>query len=133
MSEVINQTVEPIREMLERLNVNAVFGQPIQEGDTTIIPVAEIRALLGYGCGFGVNPSGKEGVGANEGGGGGGGARGRAMPRGYVRITPEGVTFEPITDQTRIPLAGIALSAWTVFWVSKTIRSVISLFAKKKK
>jgi uncharacterized spore protein YtfJ len=129
----MTQVIQPIEQMLERLNVNTVFGEPTKEGDVTIIPVAEIGVGFGYGYGFGRGPAGaEEGVretaGTGEGEGGGGGAGGRATPRGYIRITPGGVTFQPIIDETRIPLAGIAFSAWSVFWISKTIRA----FAKRK-
>lgn len=130
MEEKMTQVVEPIGHMLERLNVNAVFGEPTQEGDVTIIPVAEIGVGFGYGYGFGRGPSGE-----GEGEGGGGGAGGRARPVGYVRITPDGVTFEPIMDQSRIALAGIAMGAWSIFWISKTMRTCAqtcaSVFARK--
>jgi uncharacterized spore protein YtfJ len=134
MNEKMTQVIQPIEQMLERLNVNTVFGEPTKEGNVTIIPVAEIGVGFGYGYGFGQAPGeagegdGKT-AGPSEGGGGGGGAGGRASPRGYIQITPTAVKFEPITDQARIALAGIAMSAWSVFWISKAIRA----FAKKEK
>ena len=35
--------IAPIGDMLERLSVRSAFGEPIQEGDTTLIPVANRR------------------------------------------------------------------------------------------
>ncbi len=133
MNEQMTRVAEPIERLLNRLAVESVFGPPTKEGNVTVIPVAEIGVGFGYGFGFGRGPAGaaeggEEGAGISEGGGAGGGAGGRAAPRGYIQITPEGVRFEPIIDQARIALAGIAMSAWSVFWISKTIRA----FAKKK-
>jgi uncharacterized spore protein YtfJ len=133
MSELATRVIEPIEELLERMNVGGVFGEPVQEGEVTIIPVAEVSVLVGYGFGYGEGGPGEEAGRAGEGAGGGSGARGKATPRGYIRITPEGVTFEPITNETVIPLAGIAMSAWSVFWVGKTIRAIANVFASHRK
>lgn len=128
MNEKVTPVVEPIEHMLERLRVDTVFGEPIKEGEVTVIPVAEIGVGFGYGYGFGRGPKGAaegegETAGTSVGGGAGGGAGGRATPRGYIQITGEGVKFEPIIDPARITLAGIAMGAWSVFWISKTIRA----------
>jgi uncharacterized spore protein YtfJ len=128
MSEKVMQVTQPIEQMLERLSVDTVFGEPTTEGDVTIIPVAEVGIGFGYGFGWGQGPgetaeTGEEAAGTSEGGGGGGGAGGRARPVGYIRIAPDSLTFHPINDETRIALAGIAMGAWAVFWISKTIRA----------
>jgi uncharacterized spore protein YtfJ len=134
MEEKTTSVVEPIEHMLERLSVDTVFGEPIKEGDATVIPVAEISVGFGHGYGFGGGPGkiaeGDQGTaGTGAGGGAGGAAGGRVTPRGFIRITPDGVQFEPLTDVTRMGLAGIAMAAWSVFWITKTIRT----FARKKK
>ena len=121
MSEKVTQATQPIERMLERLSADTVFGEATTQGDVTVIPVAEIGTGFGYGFGWGQGPG--ETLETGEGGGGGGGAGGRARPVGYIRITPNGVTFQPINDETRIALAGIAMGAWAVFWISKTIRA----------
>ena len=58
MEEKMTQVAQPIEHMLERLSVDTVFGEPTQEGDVTIIPVAEIGFGFGYGYGWGQCPSG---------------------------------------------------------------------------
>ncbi len=123
---------EPIERMLEQLKVETVFGQPIKEGDVTIIPVAEMGVGFGYGFGQGPSATDEEGetVDADtdaDAGTGGVGGGGRSMPRGYIEITSEGVSFESIMKEGQVAMAGIMLVAWTVFWVTKTIRA----FAKK--
>lgn len=131
MEELANRLVQPIDRMLERLNATAVFGEPTREGDLTVIPVADV--VLGFGYGYGGGPAPAQHGPAPEhqedaaveapaeGGGGGGG--GRASPRGYLKVSPDGVRFEPIIDQGKIALAGLALSAWSVFWIARTIRA----------
>jgi hypothetical protein len=59
----------------------------------------------------------------DEGGGGGSGAGGRASAKGYIRISDDDVRFEPVVDITRLALGGIAFAAWSVFWVSRTLRA----------
>jgi uncharacterized spore protein YtfJ len=130
MTDAVDQVFEPVEEAIEQMNVSAVFGEPVKEGDVTIIPVAEVNVMFGYGYGFGEGPTDDDETEMGVGGGAGGGARGRATPRGYIRITPEGVCFESIENETTIPLAGIAMVAWSVFWVMKTIRTIAGIFAR---
>lgn len=141
MEQQTAPSTAPIEQMLEKLGVDAVFGKPTNDGEVTIIPVAQVELAFGYGSGYGRGTSAEQTNGAEaetpaqegEGGGGGGGAGGRAIPRGYVRITPQEVKFQPIIDETRIPLAGILMVAWSVFWVAATVRSVVRSLARRKR
>jgi len=127
MNDEARPNLEPIEKMVDGLGVGAVFGEPIREGGVTVVPVAEVRFAFGYGYGSG-RGRGEETEGgpstAEEGSGGGSGAGGRASAKGYVRISDDEVRFEPVLDVTRIALAGIALAAWSVFWISRTMRAV---------
>lgn len=121
-----SNAIEPIEKLFEKLKVDAVFGEPIKEGDVTLIPVADVG--VGFGFGSGQNPAAKEEGGEAESGQGmGGGGGGKASPRGYIKITPDGVTFESTMDENRVALAGIAMTAWAVFWIAAAIRA----FARK--
>ena len=128
MENEINQAAERVERMVDRFNIGAVFGEPTHEGNVTIVPVAEVNAMFGFGYGSGEGPApakeGEESVMAT-GGGGGGGGRGSAKPRGVVKITADRVSYEPIVDPLRISLAGIAMVAWAVFWITLTIRSFV--------
>ena len=45
----------PIAELLERsLSIRHVYGEPVQQGDTTVIPVAKVA--YGFGGGGGQGP-----------------------------------------------------------------------------
>jgi len=123
----LTQVIEPIENMMKRLTVNTVFGEPLKEGEQTIIPVASVSYGFGFGAGYGSgqSPDQEEGQPANvgEGGGSGAGAMGKAKPQGVLRITAEGVHFEPAMDPKTIALAGIAMIAWNVFWIAATVRA----------
>lgn len=89
------ETTSPAGDMLgrfaERLSaatsVRTVFGDPIERGGITIIPVAKV----GLGLGVGVGRSLK-----GDGSGGGGG--GQARPYGYIQIADGDAVFKPIRD-----------------------------------
>ena len=127
MNDEARPNLEPIERMVDALGVGAVFGEPIREGDVTVVPVAEVRFTFGYGYGSG-RGRGEESEGspstAEQGSGGGSGAGGRASAKGYIRISGDEVRFEPVLDVTRLALAGIAFAAWSVFWIGRTMRAV---------
>jgi uncharacterized spore protein YtfJ len=118
------KTTEPIEQLFENLSVDAVFGRPIQEGDVTIIPVAEVGVGFGYGSGQSPATEDQEDE-AESGQSGGGGGGGKATPRGFIKITSEGVFFESTLDEGRVALAGIAMSAWAIYWIAATIRAFV--------
>ena len=141
MSEHAETMAQRLEQALDRLNIKAVFGEPLREGETTLIPVAE--TTLGFGFGYGSGPGqkgeeeeeeGQEEEGAppadqveveiqKEAWGGGAGGGGKARPMGYIQVDAQGVHFEPIMDITRMGLAGIAMVAWCVFWIAAAARA----------
>ncbi|GAB4515756.1 MAG: hypothetical protein Kow0047_27700 [Anaerolineae bacterium] len=116
-----------VERFLAQVGVQSVFGQPVQHGDVVVIPVAEVS--LAFGFGFGQGDAGHE---APSGSGGGGGGGGKARPRGYIKITPEGVAYEPIVDHQREALAGMFVGAWAIYWVTKTVRTLINAIARQR-
>jgi len=74
-------------------SVRTVFGDPIERGGITIIPVAKVG--LGLGLGMGRGQKGEGGP-KSEGSGGGGG--GGARPYGYIQIVDGEASFKPIRD-----------------------------------
>ena len=93
----------PMERLLERLmdrtgghvGVQTAFGEAIQRGELTVVPVARARWLFGAGGGSGPNPD-DEAEGLSSGSGGGGG--GTVTPVGFVEIGPSGAIFRPIAD-----------------------------------
>jgi uncharacterized spore protein YtfJ len=89
-----NEMLEKISESLSsKATVKSVFGEPIQVGDKTVMPVAKVA--YGFGGGFGTGHT-KNGNPKGVGGGGGGGVR--AFPAGALEITPEGTRFIPFSN-----------------------------------
>lgn len=92
-----------------RVQASAIFGQPVERGGITVIPVA--KATWGFGGGAG-GEAGKEGA-----GGGGGGV---VSPLGYIEVRESGAEFRHIRDPRLIATTvaaaiGVAgLVAWTV-------------------
>jgi uncharacterized spore protein YtfJ len=129
---------KPLEQLMGDLGVHRVFGEPTREQDAVVIPVAQVVFGFGYGGGYGAGPAkpsraesaGEETEGGSE--GGGAGAGGRATPRGYIRITSEGVKYEPIQNEAVIPVAGIVMVAWSMFWITATVRYVAKMVAKTK-
>ena len=103
-------------ELMERLvsvaEPSAVFAEPIQAGERTIITASEASIGLGFGYGFGGGSAPEldvEGAeqpeGSGYGGGGGGGGGGSARPVAAIIVEPQGVRIEPIVDVTKLGLA----------------------------
>jgi uncharacterized spore protein YtfJ len=110
-------------------DVSAVYGEPIQHGNTLIIPAAEVLNGMGFGIGFGGGSSpskeGKEDKG--EGGGGGGGGRVFARPVAVVIASPEGVRVEPVVDVTKIALAFFTAIGFMVGMVARMNRPRVTV------
>jgi uncharacterized spore protein YtfJ len=79
-------------------SVRNVYGDPVEVGGRTVIPIARI----GYGFGAG---GGEEAKRERSGSGGGGGAGISARPVGAIEITAAGTRFIPFVDPTRLGLA----------------------------
>jgi uncharacterized spore protein YtfJ len=73
------------------------YGDPVREGDRTIIPVTRVRVSGGWGFGRNARRP-KE---ADGGGGGGGGGTLDAQPAGFIELGPEGARFHEIPDPDR--------------------------------
>ena len=97
--------IKPIDKLLEQINVDTIFGNPITQGDTTVIPVAEIHIGFGYGWG---KCKGAEIKTDDNGAGGGAGVK--ASPKGFILISPDYVKYKKIHSDRWITilLSGIA-------------------------
>lgn len=85
--------------------VRRVFGEPVVQGDVTVIPVAMVAG--GGGGGSGSAGQAAEGEGEGEGGGFGGVSR----PVGVYVVSADGAHWNPALDITMLGVAGIGLAA----------------------
>jgi uncharacterized spore protein YtfJ len=93
----------PIESIIRQIGIDKVFGTPITKGETTVMPVAELRTGFGFGSGHDA---------AEEGGGGGAGLR--MIPRGYIEVRPDGVEYRPIYDLKTFVVGG-AFVGWLLY------------------
>jgi len=121
--EKLFETVESLR---EKAHVEAVFGKPETIGEKTIIPIAQVGYGFGMGFGEGKAPGEGEGEEAPTGRGGGGGGGVFARPIAFLEVTAEETKLTPIVDSTKLFLAGMAMAAWSIFWISRTLARVFS-------
>lgn len=109
-----NAANELMGRLFDAARPEAVYGEPVTQGEYTVITASEISVGLGYGYGggggMGPGQAGEEGVpeageavGYGSGGGGGGGSG--ARPVAVIEIGPNGVRVEPVVDPTKIVLA----------------------------
>jgi uncharacterized spore protein YtfJ len=120
----LNKMFDSIEQARDAANWRSAFGEPQVVEGKTIIPVAQVS--YGFGLGFGQEGSALEdedeaGAGG-EGGGGGGGVS--AKPYGVIVVTPDDVYFEEVEDSSKIAILGIALSAFAVYQITKTLRAI---------
>jgi len=123
--EPIMGTLDQVmRRLLDVARVDTVFGQPVERGNTIIIPCSEMSVGLGLGGGGGFNATSEQSNqpgGGGSGGGGGGGAN--ARPVAVIVMSQEGVRIEPIIDLTKIALASLTTGAFVLFWLSRLGRA----------
>ncbi len=111
--------VDPTERALSKLvitaSADAVFGEPVVNGETTVIPCSEVA--IGMGMGSGRGPMDEQGNSTGNGSGGGGGARGR--PVAAIIINQDEVRVEPILDLTKIVLASLTTGTFILLWVGR--------------
>ncbi len=112
-----------IDDMRDKASVSAVYGEPVQVGERTIIPVADIKYV--FGLGYGEGPAGDdedEETASGQGGGTGGGVA--ARPVAVIEVSDAGVQIKSVTDEGRIALAGIFTGVWFIFWAAVTLKAI---------
>ncbi|HEY8491756.1 MAG TPA: spore germination protein GerW family protein [Dehalococcoidia bacterium] len=120
----LSKRIGTLSDVPERATVRTVFGEPIRIGERTIIPVAQVSYMVGFGMGRGTGP-GAGGGPASSGGGGGGGTRVQAKPLALCEVSPDGVRMIPVMDQTRIAVWGIVSGMVMLWLITRLIRALL--------
>jgi uncharacterized spore protein YtfJ len=121
-NDVIKEVTEKIQ---KNANVKAVFGEPYEKENRTVIPVARVSIC---GCGGGSLDKCNEDEEKEEkskGKGMGLGLRVKAVPVGYIEIDDEGAHFEEIIEQKRIIMAKFALGAFAIFSFVRLLKKLL--------
>ena len=119
--ETIQDTLE---QFIETANVEAVYGEPVRNGEMLVVPTAEVLCFMGFGVGSGRGKSSEddEEQGEGEAGGGGGGGRVLSRPVAVVVASPEGVRVEPVVDFTKIGLAALTAAGFMAGMIVRMMR-----------
>ena len=116
-----NNTVEQVLGRLVGVaRADAVFGQPMERGDSIVIPCSEVSVGMGFGMGMGGGGEQQQGQGSGGGAGAGGTSKGR--PIAAIIVSPEGVRVEPIVDVTKVVLASLTTGAFMLLWLARLSR-----------
>jgi uncharacterized spore protein YtfJ len=117
--DLAQQTVEKVLiRVVDTAKVDAVFGQPVERGNATVIPCSEVS--VGFGFGLGGGPVDEKGSQSGGGAGAGGNARGR--PIAAIVVTQDDVRVEPIMDLTKVALAGMTTGTFMLLWLLRLVR-----------
>lgn len=119
--DIVQNTMETF---LDSATVDAVYGDPVENGDTLVIPTAEVLAVMAFGVGGGSGTNAVVGEQANRGAGSGGGGGGRVLSRPVAVIvaSPEGVRVEPVVDVTKISMAALTAFGFVAAMISGFLR-----------
>lgn len=116
-------TTEPLRPIVDvitqSLDIRHLYGEPVRQGDTIVIPVAQVA--FGFGGGGGsARPKPRAVPETEEGGrpeafGSGGGGAVRMTPLGVLEIGPDEtrfVRFRPLAPWLAAAALGLAAGWW---------------------
>ncbi|WP_158059099.1 GerW family sporulation protein [Halorussus halophilus] len=107
-------SVAQLETIVERLqhsaSVRSVYGQPIERGGRTVVPIAEVAYAFGGGYGRGEPTDEKSGNSASAGQGGGGGGYATAKPVGALEITDDETRFVRADGNRKLAVALGALA-----------------------
>ncbi|ABI69203.1 GerW family sporulation protein [Syntrophomonas wolfei] len=90
----VNQNIATLFEQLDRFfKTETVFGEAMQVGNVSLIPVISISFGAGTGAGNGKDAKGSDGS------GGGGGAGGKITPTAVIVVRNEEVSVLPLSNR----------------------------------
>lgn len=126
-SSMLEKVVEAVvGRALRHADARVVYGEPVKEGDRTVIPVARVSTAYGFGAGGGQGTQADAGS-SGGGVGAGGGGNVAAKPLGYIEITPASTKFVPIVDASSIAIRAITI------WGMVALVLVLSLTQRLRK
>jgi len=127
MDKGLNYMQDSIDAFLKKTGVEAVYGPPVKDGDTLVIPMAEVLSTVGFGLGYsgGMTKPGVE-LDNTNGLGGGGGGYGFSRPVAVIISSPQGVRVEPVVDVTKLGLAALTVFGFMFSMMVRIRRGKIS-------
>jgi uncharacterized spore protein YtfJ len=97
-------SVATFLERFPTVDAETVYGEPVTQGDRTVVPVARVGYRFGAGFGGGESADG-------DGFGGGGGGTVSARPVGALEVSESGTQFVGVGHSSKRLLVAFALGA----------------------
>lgn len=119
----LDRIQETMEVFLSAADAQAVYAEPLVQGDTLIVPAAEIVSVMGFGLGDGYGGADETSA-AGGGSGGGGGGRIFSRPVAVIVASPSGVEVKPVIDLTKITLAALTTGAFMLGMLWRLSRSM---------
>ncbi len=122
------KSVNVFNRLFDMAKPSAVFGEPLQKGEYTVITASEVALGMGLGSGVGSGSSEPEedeenaAPSSGSGGGGGGGGGGWSRPVAVISVGPNGVEVEPVVDVTKLGLAFLTMIGSVMFMLRKMMK-----------
>ena len=112
----VDEASRLIARLFDIARTDAVFSEPLTQGDTTVIVASELS--VGMGVGFGGGEGGNPDDGSSgSGGGGGGGGYALGRPVAVISVDVHGVQVQPVFDLTKVAIAALtAFGAVFIAW-----------------
>ena len=113
------RVLDTLRDVVDNVTVGKVFGTPITQGETIVLPVAKVGGGAGGGSGTGPTEKGQES------GGTGGGFGVSAKPLGVFVLRDGKVGWRPAIDVNKVIIGGqiVAVTALLVVRALITARA----------
>lgn len=122
VKDIISSVTERVK---ETANVRVVFGDPLQAGELTLIPVACVKVAGGGGSGSNKSnaDSGEKdyGLAGDSGSGIGLGLQVVATPIGYIEIKGGEARFVDIIDKNKLALVGAVIGGALLLTAAKLL------------
>ncbi len=116
-----------IGKALGHADAKTIFGEAVERGDCTVVPVGRVSSRYGFGGGSGEGPADETGASTGGGGGGGGGGALEVKPIGYIEITSTGSRFITITDSSAIAIRAVTMAGiFAILFVLGLFRTIRS-------
>lgn len=97
------EAMSAVVEQFPAADAETVYGEPVTQGDRTVVPVARVRHRFGGGFGSG---GGRDGDTESTGYGGGGGGGVTAEPAGALEVSAEGTRFVDADERSNSGTSG---------------------------
>jgi uncharacterized spore protein YtfJ len=107
-SAKLHTLLDQVTQALQKhVNVRAIFGEPIERKNVTIIPVGKIQLRGGGGGSIARDHQ----TGDGQAGGMGMGGVADVRPVGYIKVTDDDAEYVEIRDRSQMLIGGVMLGA----------------------